>query len=456
MAAGLRARVAALDSAVQRSGETPQGETPPSVASEQRQARQAAGTMQQAASQAQGGARDQARRSGEQAAQQLDPVSQQLLGRRDALRERWRRDVLATLDDALSETVDLAQHQMDLAGRMRRGEASPGLRGAQAALREGADRVLRRLQSAAGKNALVSPQVGATLGLSRLRMTEAIDQLQRAMPNTGAAADLAGQAVDGLNAMTQALLNSRAAVQGSQSGSGLQEAIEQMAKLAAQQQALNGQAGAMLPLVPLGGQGLMGDLRALAERQRPLAQPPRPLHAPGPRPRAGPPGPGRPQPGARAPGPLRRGPEPHGGGASWGRARRPSGPSALARRSAMRLAVSGPAGGASSTSCFAALTASGPPASRLSTTRPQASSCRARASSLPRSSIASSANTWRARAVSIHILTSGGCGRWLFLKEKPLNRDDSVKSRIENAVTEGRALLSGKRLAPATKFEHRL
>ena len=32
----LRARLAALDSAVQRSGETPQGETPPSVASEQR------------------------------------------------------------------------------------------------------------------------------------------------------------------------------------------------------------------------------------------------------------------------------------------------------------------------------------------------------------------------------------------------------------------------------------
>ena len=39
----LRARLAALDSAVQRSGETPQGETPRSVASEQRQARQAAG-----------------------------------------------------------------------------------------------------------------------------------------------------------------------------------------------------------------------------------------------------------------------------------------------------------------------------------------------------------------------------------------------------------------------------
>lgn len=263
----LQARLAALDSAMQRSA-TGQ----PSVASEQRQTQQAAGTMRRAASQAQGGQRGPARQSGEQAAQQLDPVARSLLAQRDALRERWRRDVLQTLDDALSETADLARHEMYLTERMRRGDASPDLRGAQAALREGADRVLRRLQGAAGKNALVSPQVGTTLGFARLRMTEAIDQLQRAMPNTSAAASLGGQAVDGLNAMTQALLRSRAAVQGSQSGSGLQEAIAQMAKLAAQQQALNGQAGAMLPLMPLGGQGLLSDLRALAARQRQLAQ----------------------------------------------------------------------------------------------------------------------------------------------------------------------------------------
>src|SRR3989304_3102992 len=41
-----------------------------------------------------------------------------------------------------------------------------------------------------------------------------------------------------------------------------------MAQLAAQQQALSGQAGGMLPLMPLGGEGLLQDLRALAARQR--------------------------------------------------------------------------------------------------------------------------------------------------------------------------------------------
>jgi hypothetical protein len=198
-------------------------------------------------------------------------LAQQLLAQRDALRQRWRQDVLAALDHALAETAGLAQRQMTLAERMRRGEASADVRGEQAALREGADRILQRLQQAAGKNALVSPQIGSSLGFARLRMTQAVDQLQRALPNVGEAADLAGQAVDGLNAMTQALLRSRAEVAGAQSGSGLEEAVAKMAQLAAQQQALNGQAGGMLPLVPLGGEGLLQDLRALAERQRRLA-----------------------------------------------------------------------------------------------------------------------------------------------------------------------------------------
>jgi len=66
-------------------------------------------------------------------------------------------------------------------------------------------------------------------------------------------------------------LRSRGEVQGAESGSGLEEAIEKMAQLAAQQQALNGQSGGMLPLMPMGGEGLLQDLRALAERQRRLA-----------------------------------------------------------------------------------------------------------------------------------------------------------------------------------------
>ncbi len=262
----LAARMSQLEDAVRKqSGERE------AMARAQQQTGQASQAMQRAAGEAQSGNRSQARQSGTEAQQALDPVAQQLRQERDALRDQWRKDVLETLDYALSETADLAKKQVELGERMRRGDASADLRGAQAALREGADRVMQRLQAAAGKNALVSPQVGTSLGFARLRMTEAIDRLQRAMPNAQEAAELAGQAVDGLNAMTQSLLRSRGEVQGAESGSGLQEAVEKMAQLAAQQQAMNGQAGGMLPLMPMGGEGLMSDLRALAERQRRLA-----------------------------------------------------------------------------------------------------------------------------------------------------------------------------------------
>ncbi len=262
----LAAQLERLEQAVQRTGGQPEG-----TATLRRQANQAAGAMQQAATESAAGRREPARQAGAQAAEALDPVAQQLMAQRDALRQQWRRDVLSALDHALSETAGLAQRQMELAERMRRGDGSAEVRSEQALLREGADRVLQRLQQAAGKNALVSPQIGSSLGFARLRMTEAVDRLQRAAPNPGEASELAGQAVDGLNAMTQALLRSRAAVAGAQSGSGLQEAVEKMAQLAAQQQALNGQAGGLLPLMPLGGEGLLQDLRALAARQRRLA-----------------------------------------------------------------------------------------------------------------------------------------------------------------------------------------
>jgi hypothetical protein len=244
----LDARLAQLEEALQKNA----GQQEP-VANARRQTQQAGGAMRRAASQAQAGQTEGAQQSGQQAEQALDPVAQQLRQQRDALRQQWRRDVMQTLDHALSETAGLAQREVALSERMRRGEATADVRGEQAALKEGADRVMQRLQSAAGKNALVSPQVGTTLGFARLRMTEAVDRLTRAMPNPQEASALAGQAVDGLNAMAHALLRSRQEVAGAESGSGLEEAIEKMARLAAQQQALNGQAGGMLPLVPLGG-----------------------------------------------------------------------------------------------------------------------------------------------------------------------------------------------------------
>ena len=234
-------------------------------------AQQAAGQMQQAGAQAQSGERQQAKQSGESASQSLQPLASNLRQQRDALREEWRQEVLDAMDRSLVETASLAQAQQEIMERLNRGESGGDVRGAQAAVRSGVDQLLERLQGAAGKNALVSPQLGTALGFSKLRMSQALDQLQRANPNTRQAGELAGEALDGLNSLAHALLRARSDVANAQSGSGLSEAMERLAQMAQQQGQLNNATNGMLSLMQGGDQQLMQQMQALAQRQRSLA-----------------------------------------------------------------------------------------------------------------------------------------------------------------------------------------
>jgi hypothetical protein len=247
------------------------GASPGEVGSTPEEAARAAAEMRQAAAQARRRDAERARSSGEAASEQLDPLAEQLRARRDELREEWRQEVIAELDRTMVETATLARRQEEIVQRMQRGESGPDVRGAQAAVREGVDRLMDQLQSAAGKNALVSPRLGAALGRARLGMSESLDQLQRPTPNAGAASVRAGEALDALNAMIYAMLQSRGEVAGAQSGSGMQEAMERMAQLAEQQGELGGETGNLLSAAPDGADLLAQQLRALAERQRALA-----------------------------------------------------------------------------------------------------------------------------------------------------------------------------------------
>ena len=233
-------------------------------------AQQASADMQQAAQQAQQGQQQQAQQSGEAASQSLDPLSQELQQQRDQMREEWREEIMAAMDAAMIETVELAQEQESIAAELRSGETGAEVRGQQAAVREGVDKIMERVQDAAGKNAMISPRLGTTLGLSRLRMTQALEQLERASPNSREAAESADQALDALNAMVYALLQTQGDVQGAESGSGMQEAMEQLAQMAEQQGAMNGETGSMMNMAPSGE--LMQQLQGMAQRERALAQ----------------------------------------------------------------------------------------------------------------------------------------------------------------------------------------
>jgi hypothetical protein len=249
------------------------GVAPPTPLAGPRQAaRDAGAAMQRAAQSADEGQAPAAAAAGTEAEQQLADVPGALRGQRDSLAREWRGETLAALDRALSETAALAQGQERVAEALRRGEAGGATRSRQASVEEGTDAVARQVREAAGKHALVSPQLDAALGYAKRQMAAARSQLEEADPNASEAATLADDAVDALNATALALARSRSQVAGGQSGSGFAEAVEQLARLARDQQGLNGMAQGLFPMMGVSGAAMLERLRGLAARQRALAE----------------------------------------------------------------------------------------------------------------------------------------------------------------------------------------
>ncbi|HVX87550.1 MAG TPA: hypothetical protein VG940_01390, partial [Gemmatimonadales bacterium] len=249
------------------------------------QARQAGQQMRQASRQSRQGERQQARQSGEQASQQLDQLPEQLQEEREGMQEQWRQEVQAQLDGALQEMSRLTEAQLEVAEGYRRGDPASVLRQREGAVEEGTQRVLDQLRDASGKNALVSPQLGANLAMAQDQMRRAREALAAATPNYREGADRAGAAVDAMNAVAGQLLRSRGDVNGAQSGSGMQEAMERMSQLAQQQQGVSQGAQSLLPM-PGQGRGTP-QMQQLAAQQRAIAEQLERLRAGGQAPGAG-------------------------------------------------------------------------------------------------------------------------------------------------------------------------
>jgi hypothetical protein len=266
LAAGLRdlaARVRQRSATAIRSGEL--------FARQQSRAAQAGRAMEEAAQRMAAGQRPDAAAQGRQVADTLRPMAQELRDEQRQLSSGWRAEVLRVLQDAVNETVTLAAEQQRLAREVRDGSAGPAdARSREGALQQGVGQVVRRLAQAAGENALVSPRLGASLGRAQREMEEARQSLEGQRPSPDAAAAQADDAARSLSAAAMEMVRNRDAVAGSQSGSGLAEALRQMAALAAQQGALTDQAGGFLPLLG-GGDAVLLQLRALAARQRAIA-----------------------------------------------------------------------------------------------------------------------------------------------------------------------------------------
>src|SRR6266568_761173 len=217
------------------------GQTLP-LAQSQAAARRAQRAMQEAADAASQRDTRGARRSGQEAADSLAQLPDELRQRRDSLTAAWRQETLDALNRALAETAALARRQEDVAAALRDGETGAGTRARQAAIEEGTHAIEQEIGAAAGRHALVSPQLEAALGYAQNQMKQAREQLEQGDPNPAAAAPFAEQALDALNATAHALVRTAQRVAGAKSGSGFQEAMEQLARMAQQQQGMNGDA----------------------------------------------------------------------------------------------------------------------------------------------------------------------------------------------------------------------
>lgn len=256
---------AALDRAAEK---VPANATKEGLQEAAAQTRQAAEAMQQAAQSAAQGQRSEAQQAGQQAEQQMSSVDQQIREERQEMQAQMREETLNALDRALAETARLAERQVAVAEAFRRGALPGPVRAEQSVLAEGAGKLLEQVIAAGATNALVSPQIAGALAAARRSMSAALEAVSTATPNYRAATEASGESVDALTVAAFALLRARENVDGSESGSGVQEMMEQMQQMAGKQGQLSQDAEGMMQQ----GGGAMQEMMQLAMQQRALAQ----------------------------------------------------------------------------------------------------------------------------------------------------------------------------------------
>ena len=228
--------------------------------------------MQEAASSAQSGSRQQAGAQGRRAAETLDPVPGMFQRQRQDVAQQWREETLAALDRTLAEVAGLAERERQALEQLRQGDGGPRARARLGAIEEGVRALINQVDDAGGRHALVSPQLAMALGFAGRQLQTARQELEQATPDPAAAAEAAGASLDALNVAAHSLVRSREQVAGAASGTGFQEAMEQLAQIAQQQGALNGQTSGMMDLMSLARAEALAQLRRLAAEQRALGQ----------------------------------------------------------------------------------------------------------------------------------------------------------------------------------------
>ncbi|MFO7588132.1 MAG: hypothetical protein R6X22_08675 [Gemmatimonadota bacterium] len=187
-----------------------------------------------------------------------------------SLSRDWRDEAIGALDGAARQSLDLAAEQARLTRELESGREGRDLAGRQAAVRAGLERVTQALSEASRRSALVDSRVGPAAERARREM----QRLERVLADDGGSPGGAAQSralAERLNDLAGRLLASRREMEGAASGTGLEEALERLARLGRAQAGVNREAGGLL-LPSLRGEVDAGRLARLARMQEEIAR----------------------------------------------------------------------------------------------------------------------------------------------------------------------------------------
>ncbi len=201
----------------------------------------------------------------------LEQASRQMKEAAESLSADFRQEAVDALDGASRQALDLAREQAELAERMQSGDIGREMAGRQDAIARGLDQVLTALSDASRKSALVDRRVGPTASEARDRMQALGRELSDGQATPGAASTEGQQLAEQLNDLAGRLRASRQAMEGAESGTGMEEALEQLSRMSEAQAGLNRDAGALM-ILNGAGTPIPSEMESIAARQQRIAE----------------------------------------------------------------------------------------------------------------------------------------------------------------------------------------
>jgi len=205
--------------------------------------------------------------------EQLQQAAAALREGRQGMQQRWREQVVEAMSRARAEALELARRQERVNESLRDGgaEEEARRRSDQGALRRGVDQIEEQLSQAARATLLVDPELLQAAAAAGAAMDELLGEMSEGGGGRGRSRPQPGEeAAAALNRLAYRLMQAQDAASSAQSGTGLQEALQQLSQLAEQQGRLSSEAGGSLPLPT--NDALMRELQRLAGRQRAIGE----------------------------------------------------------------------------------------------------------------------------------------------------------------------------------------